>query len=179
MSAVNTRVYLENKKRQAQAATVRCQKCLQFGHWTYECQNQRKYLSRRSRTSELNKMDDFLYISQYARPYDLYGSPLLTVIAVALRIRIAALQAATAALLVRVAIAALAAVAVAVAVAVAAVAAVAVVAVAAVAAPAVLIAVAHRMIHIDGGKRYDTTDMAMLIDRCILILGNHFWCGRV
>ena len=41
--------------RQAQAATVRCQKCLQIGHWTYECQNERKYLSRTSRSAELRK----------------------------------------------------------------------------------------------------------------------------
>lgn len=33
----------------------RCQKCLQFGHWTYECQNKRKYVHRESRTKLLRK----------------------------------------------------------------------------------------------------------------------------
>ena len=32
------------------ADSVRCQKCLNFGHWTYECSNTRKYLHRDSRT---------------------------------------------------------------------------------------------------------------------------------
>ena len=35
--------------------TVRCQKCLEMGHWTYECKNQRKYLHRDSRTAKLKK----------------------------------------------------------------------------------------------------------------------------
>lgn len=34
---------------------VRCQKCLEFGHWTYECTGKRKYLHRPSRTAELKK----------------------------------------------------------------------------------------------------------------------------
>ena len=34
---------------------VRCQKCLEFGHWTYECKWKRKYLHRPSRTAELKK----------------------------------------------------------------------------------------------------------------------------
>lgn len=34
---------------------VRCQKCLEFGHWTYECKGKRKYLHRPSRTAELKK----------------------------------------------------------------------------------------------------------------------------
>lgn len=35
--------------------TVRCQKCLDYGHYTYECQNKRKVLLRDSRTKILNK----------------------------------------------------------------------------------------------------------------------------
>ncbi|MCQ2816875.1 MAG: zinc finger CCHC domain-containing protein, partial [archaeon] len=31
-------------------ATQQCQKCLQFGHWTFECQNQQKYIYRPSRS---------------------------------------------------------------------------------------------------------------------------------
>ncbi|XP_043925200.1 zinc finger CCHC domain-containing protein 10 isoform X1 [Protopterus annectens] len=44
-------------RRQAEANKqhVRCQKCLEFGHWTYECTGKRKYLHRASRTVELNK----------------------------------------------------------------------------------------------------------------------------
>uniref|UniRef100_A0A8C6BX59 Zinc finger CCHC domain-containing protein 10 n=1 Tax=Monodon monoceros TaxID=40151 RepID=A0A8C6BX59_MONMO len=34
---------------------VRCQKCLEFGHWTYECTGKRKYLHRPSRRAELKK----------------------------------------------------------------------------------------------------------------------------
>uniref|UniRef100_A0A8C7BG66 Zinc finger CCHC-type containing 10 n=1 Tax=Neovison vison TaxID=452646 RepID=A0A8C7BG66_NEOVI len=44
-------------RRQAEANKqhVRCQKCLEFGHWTYECTGKRKYLHRPSRTAELKK----------------------------------------------------------------------------------------------------------------------------
>ena len=35
--------------------TQRCQKCLQFGHWTYECKNDRKYVHRDSRTQTLKR----------------------------------------------------------------------------------------------------------------------------
>lgn len=34
---------------------VRCQKCLEMGHWTYECSGKRKYVHRPSRISTLNK----------------------------------------------------------------------------------------------------------------------------
>ena len=36
---------------------VACQKCLQLGHWTYECKNERVYSSRPSRTQLLNTME--------------------------------------------------------------------------------------------------------------------------
>jgi hypothetical protein len=32
------------------ASTYQCQKCLEFGHWTYECTKENKYLYRPSRT---------------------------------------------------------------------------------------------------------------------------------
>ena len=35
--------------------TKRCQKCLQYGHWTYECKNERKYVHRDSRTQTLKR----------------------------------------------------------------------------------------------------------------------------
>lgn len=34
---------------------VRCQKCLEYGHWTYECKGKRKIVLRESRTAQLNK----------------------------------------------------------------------------------------------------------------------------
>uniref|UniRef100_A0A8C0DS13 Zinc finger CCHC domain-containing protein 10 n=1 Tax=Balaenoptera musculus TaxID=9771 RepID=A0A8C0DS13_BALMU len=42
-------------RRQAEASKqhVRCQKCLESGHGTYECTGKRKYLHRPSRTAEL------------------------------------------------------------------------------------------------------------------------------
>ena len=33
--------------------TSQCQKCFQTGHWTYECKNERVYISRPSRTQQL------------------------------------------------------------------------------------------------------------------------------
>ncbi|KAL1190952.1 hypothetical protein V5N11_020924 [Cardamine amara subsp. amara] len=35
------------------AAASQCQKCFQTGHWTYECKNERVYISRPSRTQQL------------------------------------------------------------------------------------------------------------------------------
>ena len=35
--------------------TQRCQKCLEYGHWTYECKNERKYVHRDSRTQTLKR----------------------------------------------------------------------------------------------------------------------------
>ena len=45
------------KKKSDEAATdkVRCQKCLNFGHWTYECKGERKYVHRDSRTKTLKR----------------------------------------------------------------------------------------------------------------------------
>ena len=44
-------LYKENRKKVVQSAeNFRCQKCLEVGHWTYECQGQRKYVARTSRT---------------------------------------------------------------------------------------------------------------------------------
>ena len=34
-----------------------CQKCLRFGHWTYECKNEHAYLYRPSRTTILKNPD--------------------------------------------------------------------------------------------------------------------------
>ncbi|XP_056641199.1 zinc finger CCHC domain-containing protein 10 [Diorhabda carinulata] len=34
---------------------IRCQKCLEYGHWSYECKGKRKYVHRSSRTQILKK----------------------------------------------------------------------------------------------------------------------------
>uniref|UniRef100_A0A182QIG5 Zinc finger CCHC domain-containing protein 10 n=1 Tax=Anopheles farauti TaxID=69004 RepID=A0A182QIG5_9DIPT len=48
------------KQKEAKLAAAfpkgsRCQKCLEYGHWSYECQGKRKYLHRSSRTQVLKK----------------------------------------------------------------------------------------------------------------------------
>jgi hypothetical protein len=40
---------------QPNAENYKCQKCLEKGHFTYECTGQRKYVHRPSRTKEMNK----------------------------------------------------------------------------------------------------------------------------
>ncbi|XP_017583552.1 PREDICTED: zinc finger CCHC domain-containing protein 10 [Corvus brachyrhynchos] len=45
-----------HSSREANKQHVRCQKCLEFGHWTYECKGKRKYLHRPSRTAQLAKI---------------------------------------------------------------------------------------------------------------------------
>ncbi|CAL0330196.1 unnamed protein product [Lupinus luteus] len=37
----------------AMGGAAQCQKCFQSGHWTYECKNERVYISRPSRTQQL------------------------------------------------------------------------------------------------------------------------------
>ena len=37
--------------RQDMGGSQQCQKCLKFGHWTFDCNNQRTYLYRPSRTT--------------------------------------------------------------------------------------------------------------------------------
>jgi len=43
------------KKSQVDLATVKCQKCLEYGHYNYECKNKRKIVIRESRTKILQK----------------------------------------------------------------------------------------------------------------------------
>ncbi|XP_045779269.1 zinc finger CCHC domain-containing protein 10 [Maniola jurtina] len=49
----------ERKKQAALAAAfpqgIRCQKCLEYGHWSYECKGKRKILVRPSRSQILKK----------------------------------------------------------------------------------------------------------------------------
>merc|ERR1739842_221730 len=42
-------------KPKPSSENVRCQKCLEMGHWTYECKGKRKYVHRDSRTAVLTK----------------------------------------------------------------------------------------------------------------------------
>ncbi|KAL3178100.1 hypothetical protein MRX96_038629 [Rhipicephalus microplus] len=41
------------KKKVENLSGVRCQKCLELGHWTYQCTGKRKYVHRDSRTTLL------------------------------------------------------------------------------------------------------------------------------
>lgn len=36
-------------------SSIRCQKCLEMGHWTYECKGKRKHVDRPTRTDQLKK----------------------------------------------------------------------------------------------------------------------------
>ncbi|XP_058817496.1 zinc finger CCHC domain-containing protein 10 [Topomyia yanbarensis] len=53
-------VKLAQKQKEAKLAAafpkgIRCQKCLEFGHWSYQCKGKRKYVHRSSRTQVLKK----------------------------------------------------------------------------------------------------------------------------
>jgi hypothetical protein len=45
-------MYPESKKLE-KSGMQQCQKCLRYGHWTYECKNPTTYLYRPSRSSML------------------------------------------------------------------------------------------------------------------------------
>uniref|UniRef100_A0A8C3CC00 Zinc finger CCHC-type containing 10 n=1 Tax=Cairina moschata TaxID=8855 RepID=A0A8C3CC00_CAIMO len=49
-------IFSIGRTEEANKQHVRCQKCLEFGHWTYECTGKRKYLHRPSRTAQLAKV---------------------------------------------------------------------------------------------------------------------------
>ncbi|XP_065073819.1 zinc finger CCHC domain-containing protein 10 [Ochlerotatus camptorhynchus] len=60
-------IKLAQKQKEAKLAAafpkgIQCQKCLEFGHWSYECKGKRKYVHRSSRTQvlkkNLNKMEN-------------------------------------------------------------------------------------------------------------------------
>ncbi|CAK8688457.1 unnamed protein product [Clavelina lepadiformis] len=46
---------LQQRQANLSKTEVTCQKCLQKGHWTYECKNERKYVHRTSRSHQLSK----------------------------------------------------------------------------------------------------------------------------
>ncbi|XP_014289924.1 zinc finger CCHC domain-containing protein 10 [Halyomorpha halys] len=46
---------LNTTNKSSQPQTAKCQKCLEVGHWTYECKGKRKFLHRSSRTAQLSK----------------------------------------------------------------------------------------------------------------------------
>merc|ERR1712150_236850 len=49
-------LYEDNRKKVvASAANYRCQKCLEVGHWTYDCTGTRKYVQRDSRTTVMKR----------------------------------------------------------------------------------------------------------------------------
>merc|ERR1712212_760396 len=47
---------LSRRQKESNKSNVKCQKCLELGHWSYECTNKRKYLQRQSRTKEMKKL---------------------------------------------------------------------------------------------------------------------------
>uniref|UniRef100_A0A8C4NKW1 Zinc finger protein n=1 Tax=Eptatretus burgeri TaxID=7764 RepID=A0A8C4NKW1_EPTBU len=48
--ATATQRLLARRKAEADRQNVKCQKCLEIGHWTYECKGKQKYVYRPSRT---------------------------------------------------------------------------------------------------------------------------------
>lgn len=48
--------------------TAQCQKCFQTGHWTFECKNERVYMTRPSRTQQLKNPKLRM---KHSLPYDL------------------------------------------------------------------------------------------------------------
>ena len=49
-------LYKDSRKKVVQSAeNYRCQKCLEVGHFTYECQGDRRYVARTSRTVILKR----------------------------------------------------------------------------------------------------------------------------
>ncbi|PIK51446.1 putative zinc finger CCHC domain-containing protein 10 [Apostichopus japonicus] len=50
-----TRIALIHAKQNENKMNIKCQKCLEKGHWTYECTGKRKYLHRPSRVEVLDK----------------------------------------------------------------------------------------------------------------------------
>ncbi|CAA0834850.1 zinc knuckle (CCHC-type) family protein [Striga hermonthica] len=54
------------------SAASQCQKCFQTGHWTYECKNERVYISRPSRTQQLKNPKLRMKVSI---SYDLDSNP--------------------------------------------------------------------------------------------------------
>ncbi|CAH0552665.1 unnamed protein product [Brassicogethes aeneus] len=63
----STKLYYGKKKDPTYPPQgVRCQKCLEYGHWSYECKNKRKYVHRSSRTQTLKKRLKTMDIAQRA-----------------------------------------------------------------------------------------------------------------
>ncbi|CAF3716051.1 unnamed protein product [Rotaria sp. Silwood1] len=46
---------LMRERVEQESVNAQCQKCLEKGHWTYECTRKRKYVERPSRTQLLEK----------------------------------------------------------------------------------------------------------------------------
>eukprot|EP00249_Psilotum_nudum_P010172 c22380_g1_i2 orf=397-1239(-) len=51
--AVKLGVRKDSRPGSVTGGSQQCQKCFQLGHWTYECKNERVYISRPSRTQQL------------------------------------------------------------------------------------------------------------------------------
>lgn len=53
--SLNAKIFIFRKAPSYPPQGIRCQKCLEYGHWSYECKGKRKYLHRSSRTKQLKK----------------------------------------------------------------------------------------------------------------------------
>ncbi len=51
-------------RHEQDSSNAQCQKCLEKGHWTYQCTRKRKYVERPSRTQLLEKRIKQLQKSQ-------------------------------------------------------------------------------------------------------------------
>lgn len=49
------RFQFDDFREEEKSTNAQCQKCLEKGHWTYECTRKRKYVERPSRTQMLEK----------------------------------------------------------------------------------------------------------------------------
>nr|CAH7727511.1 unnamed protein product [Callosobruchus chinensis] len=65
------KTYINKSKTTYPPQGVRCQKCLEYGHWSYECKGKRKYLHRSSRTQQLKKR---LKSKEEGKPVDPAGA---------------------------------------------------------------------------------------------------------
>jgi hypothetical protein len=64
-------MYLPFRFSALDVSSVRCQKCLEMGHWTYECKGKRKHVDRPTRTDQLKKSIKQIETGTYEEKPDL------------------------------------------------------------------------------------------------------------
>jgi hypothetical protein len=58
------KIFVFSFRHEQDSSNAQCQKCLEKGHWTYQCTRKRKYVERPSRTQLLEKRIKQLQKSQ-------------------------------------------------------------------------------------------------------------------